>query len=146
MTLEKALEALNAREAALAQRDCRIEELGRINEELARQVGGLRHQIEQLQRRLYGSKSEKYHPDQLHLDELLRAGETEAPEEPAETPVRATTRRKARPHGRLALPEDWERVAVVLDLPDEEKVDPETGEPLVHIRDEISEKAAWRLG
>jgi len=67
-------------------------------------------------------------------------------EEPPTVPVKATVRRKARPHGRLKIPEHIERVDEVLDLPEERKRDPRTGEALVKLRDEISEKLAWKPG
>ena len=141
MTLEQAI-------AELALKDEQVKELARQNEALDRTVEQLRQQIALLQRRLYGPRSEKYHPDQLHLDGVLKSGESLAP--PAETeptvPVRATVRRKARPHGRLQIPEHLERVDEVLDLPAEQKCDPQTGVELVRLREESSEKLAWKPG
>ncbi len=46
----------------------------------------------------------------------------------------------------MAIPEHIERVDELLDLPLERKVDPETGQALVKLRDETSEKLAWRPG
>lgn len=140
MTLEQAI-------AELTFKDEKIRELTRQNETLDRMVSELRQQIALLQRRIYGPRSEKYHPDQLHLDDLLKTGESEPPaaEEP-KTPVRATERRKAQPHGRLKIPDNIERVDVLLDLPEEQKRDSQTGEALVKLRDETSEKLAWKPG
>ena len=121
MTLEQAI-------ADLKFKDEQIGELARQNETLDRTVEELRQQIELLQRRLYGPRSEKYHPDQLVLDEVLKAGESDVPaEEPPTVPVKASVRRKAKPHGRLKIPEDLERIEEVLDLPAEQKRDPQTG-------------------
>ena len=108
----------------------------------------LRQQIALLQRRLYGPRSEKYHPDQLFLDDVLKEGESlAAPAEPEATvPVKATVRRKAQPHGRLMIPADIQRVDELLDLPEEQKCDPQTGETLVRLREETSEKLAWKPG
>jgi len=140
VTLEQAI-------ADLKFKDEQIGELARQNETLDRTVEELRQQIELLQRRLYGPRSEKYHPDQLVLDEVLKAGESDVPaEEPPTVPVKASVRRKAKPHGRLKIPEDLERIEEVLDLPAEQKRDPQTGEALVKLREEISEKLAWKPG
>jgi len=140
MTLEQAISELKFK-------DEQIEELVRQNEQLDRKTEELRQQIELLQRRIYGPRSERYHPDQLFLDSLLKEGETEKVAEPEPSiPVKATVRRKARPHGRMKIPEHIERIDEVLDLPEQQKADPETGEALVKLRDEVSEKLAWKPG
>ena len=140
MTLKQAIGEMKVK-------DKQIEELVRQNEEQIKQNEGLRRQIELLQRRLYGPRSERYEPDQLFLNDVLEDSQGNEPAEPEpEIPVKATVRRKARPHGRLKIPDDIERVDKVLDLPEEEKIDPETGKALVKLRDEISEKIAWRRG
>ena len=136
MTLEQAI-------AELTFKDEQIGELTRQTEALDRTVEQLRQQIALLQRRLYGPRSEKYHPDQLYLDGVLKEGESDSPAEVQPTiAVKATVRRKAQPHGRLKIPEHIERVDEVLDLPEEQKRDPQTGEALVKLRDETSEKLA----
>jgi transposase len=140
MTLTQAI-------AELKFKDEQIAELVRQTEEQNRQIEGLRQQIALFQRRLYGPRSEKYHPDQLFLDSILKDSQGTEPTEPEPTvPVKATVRRKARPHGRVAIPDHIKRVDEVLDLPDERKMDPETGQALVKIRDEVSEKLAWKPG
>jgi transposase len=133
--------------AALELKDRQIASLVRQNEELVGEVAGLRHQLEQLQRRLYGPRSERYEAGQLYLEGVLKDSQTEeAPAERPSIPVRETVRRKARPHGRADIPEDIERVDELLDLPAEEKIDPASGKALVKLRDEISEKLAWKQG
>ena len=140
MTLEQAI-------AELAFKDEQVQALARQNEALDRTVEELRQQIALFQRRMYGPRSEKYHPDQLFLDDVLKEGESDSPaEEPPTVPVKATVRRKARPHGRLQIPDHIERVDEVLDLPEEQKRDPQTGEALVKLREESSEKLAWKPG
>jgi transposase len=133
--------------AELKFKDEQIEELTRQNGDLARTVEELRQQIALLQRRLYGPRSEKYHPDQLFLDEFLKEGESDLPavEQPT-VAVQATVRRRARPHGRLKIPDHIERIDEVLDLPDEQKIDPQTGKALVRLGEETSEKLAWKPG
>ena len=133
--------------ADLKFKDEQIAELVRQTEEQDRRMEELRQQIALLQRRLYGTRSEKYHPGQLFLDSVFQDSQGAEPEEPEPSiPVKATVRRKARPHGRLKIPEHIERIDEVLDLPEEQKVDPETGQALVKLRDEESEKLAWKPG
>jgi hypothetical protein len=131
----------------LKLKDDQIADLLAQAEAQDRQMEQLREQIALLQRRLYGPRSEQYHPDQLFLDSLLKEAEGEEPvEEEPTIPVKASARRKARPHGRMKIPEHIERVDEALDLPDEQKRDRENGETLVKLRDEISEKLAWKPG
>lgn len=140
MTLTQAI-------AELKFKDDQIAELVRQIEGQNRRIEELRQQIALFQRRLYGPRSEKYHPGQLFLESVLKESQGATPEEPEPTvTVKATVRRKARPHGRVAIPDHLERVDEVLDLPDERKVDSETGRELVKIREEVSEKLAWKPG
>lgn len=140
MTLTQAI-------AELKLKDGQIEELVRQNEEQNRKLDELRQQIERLQRRLYGPRSEKYHPDQLFLDSVLKDSQGTEPAEPEPgVPVKASVRRKARPHGRVTIPDNIERIDEILDLPEEQKTDPQTGRALEKIRDEVSEKLAWKSG
>lgn len=140
MTLSQALE-INIRQQA------QLAEMGDLYKQAQQQITQLKEQIQALQRRLYGPRSERYAADQFVMDAILKAGE-QAAEEPAPEPaiaVKASERRKARPHGRTELPEHLERVDVPLDLPEEQKVDRQ-GRPLVKLKEEISEKIAWKPG
>jgi transposase len=114
---------------------------------LQRQLEELRQQLELLRRRLYGPRSEKYHPDQLLLDSVLQASqEAERTEPTPSIPVKASVRRKARAHGRLMIPEHIERIEEPLDLPEREKIDPVSGRALIKIREEATERLAWKPG
>jgi len=140
MTLKQAIDELKLK-------DDQIDELVRQNEEQNRKMDELRQQIDLLQRRLYGPRSEKYHPDQLFLDSVLKEVQSvETPEPEPTITVKGCERRKAKPHGRVAIPEHIERIDEVLDLADEQKTDPETGAMLIKIRNEVSEKLAWKPG
>ncbi len=88
MTLHQAI-------ADLKFKDEQIEDLVRQNEDLDRTTEELRQQIALLQRRLYGPRSEQYHPDQLFLEALLKDGQSQdlAEEEPS-VAVKATVRKK----------------------------------------------------
>ena len=73
----------------------------------------MRHQIQMLLRRLYGPRSERFHPEQPWLfDESTDGQEQQTPTEPAtpeSTKPSSRARRKARPHGRRKLPSDLPR-------------------------------------
>ena len=84
--------------AELKFKDEQIEELVRQNEEQNRKMEELRQQIELLQRRIYGPRSEKYHPDQLFLDSLLKESQGAEPTEP-EPAVPVDRARGGRPGG-----------------------------------------------
>lgn len=142
---------LTARLDLVSQKDLQIEELTRKFESVQRQVTTLQHQMEQMLRRLYGRKSEKLNPNQLMFDSIiLESLQENAPQPPAtETPAKpesAKSRKVSQHHGRVPIPEHLERVEILLDIPEEQKVCPETGEPLKVITVEVSEKLEYRPG
>lgn len=71
--------------AELKFKDEQIAELARQNEDLSRTAEELRQQLALLQRRLYGPRSEKYHPDQLYLDSVLQTSAEPPAVEPEPT-------------------------------------------------------------
>ena len=110
----------------------------------------LQHQVEQLLRRIYGQRSEKMHPDQLMFESLmLESLQQPAPEPLApletETPKPAPVRTQRNHPGRIPIPDHLERIEILLDLPEEQKIDP-NGDPLKQIGWEISEKLEYRPG
>jgi transposase len=139
MTLSQALE-VNARQQA------QLAEMADLYAQAQQKIGHLEHRLADLMRRLFGARSERYEPNQFVMDDILKAGEKADEEPPAPViAVKATERRKAAPHGRSEIPEHFEREEIILDLPDEQKVDAQ-GQALVKLLDEISEKVAWRPG
>jgi transposase len=139
-----------------------IEQLRLHNEELTkklhasqRQTKMLQHQVEQLLKRLYGRRSEKLDPNQLMFDplilEALNQPETdskllcELPVDAKPAPQKSNKTSRRHP-GRIPIPEHLERVEIVLDIPEEEKICPETGKPLKKIGEEVSEKLEYRPG
>jgi len=142
LTLPQALESL-------AQKDAQIEELLRKLESTQRQLTTLQHQMEQMIRRLYGQKSEKIDPNQMMFDSIVLSS-LKAPQPPvAELPAKpeaAKPRKPSQHHGRVPIPEHLERVEILPDIPEEQKVCPETGEPLKVITVEVSEKLEYRPG
>jgi transposase len=136
----------------IGQQQLQIQELTKKLQSAQRNITMLQHQVEQLLRRVYGRRSEKLDPNQLMFDELLREA-LEQPlslPEPSFEPAAAEGKRpkasKRQHPGRIPIPEHLERVEIVLDIPQEEKICPETGKPLKQIGFEISEKLEYRPG
>ncbi len=112
----------------------------------ARRIDGLQHQLQCLLRRLYGRSAEKLDPKQMLLFEKLL--EQLAPPVPApttipspETPAPVPAARSAsNGHGRRRLPADLERRKVIHDLPEDEKLCPCCGKLRHVIGRETSEQ------
>jgi transposase len=90
-------------------------------------------------------------PNQLMFDALiLEADQSPAPNpEPAappEAPRPAVVRAPRNHPGRIPIPDHLERVEIVLDLPEDQKLSPESGQPLKQIGWEVSEKLEYRPG
>jgi transposase len=135
-----------------AQKDAQIGELTRKLESTQRQLTTLQHQMEQMLRRLYGRKSEQLNPNQMMLDSIILESleQNAQPAPPAAeiqcTPEAIKPRKASQHHGRVPIPEHLERVEILLDIPEEQKICPETGEPLKVITVEVSEKLEYRPG
>lgn len=153
MTIAQANELLAEKDAFIArltaEKDAHIEKLTEKLLSTQRQLTILQHQMDQMLRRLYGRKSEQLNPNQLMFDSIvIEAIEQNRREAPPEAPVvkvvqRTTTRNH---HGRVPLPDHLERVEILLDVSEDQKVCPETGEPLKVIGVEVSEKLEYRPG
>src|SRR3972149_10124338 len=137
----------------IAQKDAHILKLTEKLEPTQRQLATLQNQMEQMLRRLYGRKSEKINPNQLMFDSIVldSLNQNKAAQQPPEVTVPAQPavvkpRKASRHHGRVPIPEHLERVEILLDIPEEQKVCPETGEPLKVISVEVSEKLEYRPG
>ena len=135
----------------IEQKESHIRELAKKLASTQRQLTILQHQMELMLRRLYGRKSEKIMPGQLLLDcmpdflnrvsqELHAAAVPEPPVPKAPKP--GTSRRN---FGRIPIPEHLERIEILLDIPEEQKIGPE-GKPLKVIGIEVSEKLEYRPG
>jgi transposase len=139
----------------ILNKEAQIDQLSVKLQTTQRQLSALQHQIEQLLRRIYGRKSEKIDPNQLMLDSILQESIAQSAaisaQVSADAPVSAITKpgkeRKERvQHGRLPIPEHLERVEIVIDIPEDKKVSPQTGAPLKVISVEVSEKLEYRPG
>ncbi len=138
---------------ALEQKDLQIQELTKKLQSTQLSLKMLQHQVEQLLRRVYGKRSEKIDPRQMMFDGLILESLDQplpqtSPEIISEQEVeRKKPRSVKRNHpGRIPIPEHLERVEIVLDIPEEEKVCPETGKPLKKIGEEVSEKLEYKPG
>jgi transposase len=144
LTLSQALDLLS-------QKDAHIDELTRKLESTQRQLTILQHQMDQMLRRLYGRKSEQLNPNQLMFDSIVLQSLTqntqkEAVPAPPVKPATVKPRKASGHHGRIPIPEHLERVEILLDIPEEQKFCPKTGEPLKVITIEVSEKLEYRPG
>jgi transposase len=111
-----------------------------------RKLEGVQHRLDQLLRRLYGPKSERFRPDQPSLfDELLGTDSEPAPPAADEPPTdESTTPRRKKGHGRRRLPADLERRRQVHDLAEAEKVCPCCQQPRIRIGEETSEQLDYQ--
>jgi len=137
----------------IEQKDLQIEELNKKLHSSQLSLKMLQHQVDQLLRRVYGRRSEKLDPRQLLFDpmvmEVLQQPEADTTDEPPVNPLpekKKTPKTKRRHPGRIPIPEHLERVEILLDIPEVEKVCPETGKPLKQIGVETSEKLEYRPG
>jgi transposase len=139
----------------LEEKDLQIEALSKKLQSSEQKISMLQHQVEQLLRRIYGRRSERLDPNQLMLDPLMLKAIEQAnsiPQPPLDLALPQEPKAKRpkpenRNHpGRIPIPEHLERVEIVLDFPEEEKVSPETGKPLKRIGWEVSEKLEYRPG
>ena len=115
------------------------------------------YQLNQYVERLYGRRSERHDPNQLCFDALLlqtlpdpdtaaaaAAGNTDVGQDEDSRALPAPPRsRKHTPHGRLPIPDHLEREIIELDVPEAERVCPRTGEPLVRIGYDDTEKLEY---
>lgn len=116
-----------------------------------RELDGVRHRLDQLLRRLYGPKGEKFRPDQPGLFDLLKeiAAAEVAPPSPPPSPPPAPEDAAKRPkkrkgHGRRPLPDDLRRERIVYDVPEADKVCPCCQTARVKIGEETSEQLDYR--
>ena len=105
------------------------------------------HHMHLLLRRLYGSTSEKFDPQQALLFDPRPEGDGSAENEPVPpAATESTTPRTANRdrHGRGRIPEKFQREEVVHDLTDAEKEALGGAENLVELPPEQSEQYDWR--
>ena len=111
---------------------------------------GLQQRLDQLLRRLYGPKAERFDPNQPWLLPELAAGDadgnatTAAPTPPADTDAAAAAQPKRPGHGRRQLPKDLPRRRLEHTLPEAERVCPGCGGVCQAFGEEISEQLDYQ--
>jgi len=148
------IESIEQANQIIQDKDLHIQELTKKLHSLQLSYKMLQNQVDQLLRRIYGKRSEKMHPDQLMFDSMVIQGVEQSldPEPlvelpPQSTPLKKKPKADRNNHpGRIPIPEHLEKVEIVLDIPEDKKVCPETGKPLKQIGCEVSEKLEYRPG
>jgi transposase len=170
MTIDQLTEQLRQRDATIAQLQAAVAaaestngelrstntHLQSVNAELAETMSKLRGELEWCKRQLFGRKSERYEdPSQPKLfDTSIASAEGDAAENGSADAATTSTvtvpshqRRESRRGKRLPIPEHLRREEIVHDLPEDQQIDPATGEPMVvKIGQEVSEKLAFKPG
>ena len=119
------------------------------NDALQAQVKYLEEQLEWFKKQIFGKKSERITDQSAEapcfpgLEEFFKQ-----PAEEKKQPVPAHERKKPNRNGQDAItfPSDLPVERRIIDIPEEEKVCPETGMPLVKIGEEVTTKLAHKPG
>lgn len=115
------------------------------NEKLQKQVNHLNEQLAWFMRQIFGKRSEKIVLPSIE-DPLLPGFEF-PPKEEKKKQVAAHQRTVNRNNtSTLTFPEDLPVERTVIDLKEEDKINPETGKPLVKIGEDVSQKLAHKPG
>lgn len=125
----------------IASRDDKIVKMDSKIHELEEQLAWFKRQV-------FGKRSERVAAD-LNAEQLVFEGfENLATKEIEKKTVAEHTRKKPNRDGKdkISLPEDLPVKTTVLDIPEEQKICRETGEPLVQIGVEVSHKLAHEPG
>jgi transposase len=109
----------------------------------------LEEQLEWFKRQIFGRRSERT-VSNLNVDQLIFEGfeNLASKEEEKKTQIPAHERKKSNRDGKdkITLPEDLPVKTTILDIPEEQKVCPETGQSLVQIGVEVTHKLAHDPG
>ena len=125
--------------ATLEEAIQQIDVLARDRDALARENKILWEQLHSLRCSRFGRGTESLSPDQLALFEggVEAEAESTAPD-PSTRPNRRKNKKKG--HGRAPFPEHLERKTIELDVPADERVCPDCGEPMQPIGEDVAER------
>lgn len=126
----------------------RQEQLENENKVLRKEVAVLQERLDWFQRQLFGKRSEKIVKD-LNQNALYFEGFEPTNEPKTEEKKKITyERRQSKKKGgdRIVIPQDLPVETTIIDIPEEKKVCPETGVPLVKIGEEVTHKLAHKPG
>lgn len=126
-----------------------FKELEAENDMLKKQIQMLQTQIDWLRRQIFGKRSEKIisstNDTQLYIEGLEPlTSEPISLQQSVTSYKRRTQNRNG--NDKISLPSDLPVERIVIDLPEKEKICPDTGVPLVQIGEEISQKLAYKPG
>jgi transposase len=123
-----------------------MENVLKENASLKALVADLQEQLSWFKKQVFGAKSEKLVDDES--DQLKFPGmEILKPEEQERVEIKGHIRKKrAQEKSKIEFPDDLPKKQIFLDLPEDQKVCPLTGEPLKKIGEEISQKLAYNPG
>ena len=136
IALDQLPDDVDALKSLVADQLARNKQLTTENQHYKAQVLTLTEQLNLALARRYAASSEKLSPDQIRLFDEAEV-QAVAPAEDETVRVPAHTRRK---RGRKPLPETLPRVEVVHELPDNERICPHDGNPLIEIGAVTSEQ------
>jgi transposase len=117
------------------------------NQKLEESVKLLSEQLEWMKRKLFGKSSERFVADPADAPYLPGFGPETAivpTEEEIEVPAHKKRKAKSTPINTITYPDDLPVEIQILDLLEEEKIDQETGLPLVCIGEDVSRKLAFK--
>lgn len=119
---------------------CDCEKLEKEKLQLEQENALLREMLRLERQRRFGSSTEQVNPDQPELFEQ----EKEELEETAVEHIEYDRHKgkKKNLNGRVEIPDSLERREIILDLPEDQKICPVTGEPMIKIGEEITEQLA----
>lgn len=124
-----------------------VDELKKENEQLRAENAALKEENQWLKKQLFGKRSERLITGE---DQLEFPGMDPPNEDYEEQEVKGHTRRSktrsSTEEDKITFPEDLPKETIILDLPEAEKVCPQTGEVLEKIGEEIAQKLAFKPG
>jgi transposase len=121
-----------------------IRELLASNHALQRRAEQVEYRLDQLLRRLYGPRAERYDPNQPVLFAEMTAAATPAEPAPSSEPEPVTPAKRSNGHGRRELPKNLPRRQMVHDLAAAERTCPGCGRERSRIGEEVSEQLDYR--
>lgn len=115
---------------------------------LKEEISWLKEQIESLQRLVFGPKKVKVIPNDGQLYFPGMGPKDFQPPAPEKKPVKSHERKQPVRNNQhsLQISENYPVEQRIIDIPEEEKIDPETGEQLVKIGEEVSRQLAYQSG
>lgn len=132
----------------LDQLELENKQLQEVVSSLNKTIFSLKEQIEWFRRQIFGKRSEKVIADLNIMQPCFEGFEEIKPHPKDKKIIREHERTKQNRNGndKITLPENLPTEQVYLDIPDDQKVCQETGEPLVKIGEEVSRKLASKPG